>query len=151
MMLTEKILSLPLPFWLLSLPLSYTFLHQDDYLSSFSGFFSTFFFFPFFLLLSVCILLNYQGLICHVSAAVWSGSFSPTDMVPLLYSRLTMTLLIIWGQTTSCFLMLMHSLESTVEDYCAFCFTIPFHIIFCHIKREQDRFELINTISNDTS
>lgn len=44
--------------------------------------------------------------------------------------------------------MLMHSLELTVEDFGVSCFAGPFYNIFCHIEREQDRFEMINTSGN---
>jgi len=47
--------------------------------------------------------------------------------------------------------MLMHSLELTVEGYCVSCFTGSFYVMFCHIVREQDRFETSSTISNDTT
>lgn len=44
--------------------------------------------------------------------------------------------------------MLTHSLELAVEEFGVSCFTGPFYIIFCHIEKEQDRFEMINTIGN---
>lgn len=140
MMLTEKILSLPLPFQQSSLSLSYSFLRQDGYLNKL----------PLWILWYFSVSASWiikSWFTTYLLQSDWEVSLQFT-WFPFFTADLLWPYQFVWIQTANCFLMLMHSLELTVEDFGVSCFAGPFYNIFCHIEREQDRFEMINTSGN---